>query len=110
MSLGVMLLNPRLIEYEIFPFTFFMAIIAYRLIASSAWPRVAATLLFSIWIGINYFANGSRTCWKCCECAFLLVLFVGGYWQLQSSLRNLEQEKPQPMPQLSHLNHSPTSL
>ena len=110
MSLGVMLLNPRLIEYEIFPFTFFMAIIAYRLIAYSAWPRVAATLLFPIWIGMNYFANRSRTGWKCCECAFLLVLFVGGYWQLQSSLRNLKQEKPRPMPQLSHLNHSPTSL
>lgn len=92
MMLGVLLLNPRLIEYEIFPFTFFMAIVAYRLIASSAWPRLVVTLLFPIWIGANYFANGSRTCWKWCECVVLLVLFAGGYRQMQSSLRNRDPE------------------
>jgi hypothetical protein len=92
MMLGVLLLNPRLIEYEIFPSTFFMAFVAYRLIASSARPRLVATLLFPVWIGANYFANGSRTFWKCCECVFLLVLFVGGCWQIQRSLRHRDAQ------------------
>jgi len=86
MMLGVLLLNPRLIEYEIFPFTFFMAIVAYRLITSTKRPRLISAAALTGWIAANCAAEFSRTFWKNCECALLLTLFLLGYRQLLRSI------------------------
>jgi hypothetical protein len=47
--LGVLLLNPRLIEYEIFPFTIAMALVAWRLITAVTRPRLVAALALPLW-------------------------------------------------------------
>lgn len=82
MLLGVLLLNPRLNEYEIFPFSIAMALIASRLVRAARRPWLAAAVVLPLWGAMNYFANASRICWKNLECAVLVALIVGGCWQL----------------------------
>jgi hypothetical protein len=83
MMLGVMLLNPHLIEYEIFPFTFFMAIVAYRLVVATKRPGLTMALALPVWITANCLAEMSRTFWKDCEGALVVALFILGYGHLR---------------------------
>ncbi|HXE06331.1 MAG TPA: glycosyltransferase 87 family protein [Acidobacteriaceae bacterium] len=83
MMVGVLLLNPRLIEYEIFPFTFFMAIIGYRLIAATKRPRLTGAIVLLVWVAANCAAEISRVFWRNCECALLVSLFLLGYRQVR---------------------------
>lgn len=83
MLLGVLLLNPHLIEYEIFPFTLFMAIIAYRLIVAIKRPGPALAVALPLWIAANCLAEMSQLFWRNCECAILVALFALAYRQLR---------------------------
>jgi hypothetical protein len=96
MLLGVFLLNPRFVEYEIYPITIAMGLIAYRLAMATGFPRICAAVLFPVWCTLNYFANASRVSWKNIECAILLLLFVAGSWELWRQIRRNAGQLPRP--------------
>jgi hypothetical protein len=116
MLLGVLLLNPRLNEYDIFPFTIPMALIAYRLarptLTRPIWFRWSLIAGFAILWGVaNYAANISHETWKYIECGILLAIFVSGCWQL---MRAVEQSQAtqnlSPIPLQSGVLVAETSL
>jgi len=82
MLLGVLLLNPRLIEYDIFPFTLPMVLVLVRLVRPLRYVWQTAAMVLVLWITANYFANQSHECWKKVECVILLLLFAGGAMQV----------------------------
>jgi len=82
MLLGVLLLNPRLIEYDIFPFTVAMALIAYRMAVATGMPRRVSLIVLPLLGGLNCLANDSRNSWKNMECGILVFLFLAGSWHL----------------------------
>ena len=84
--LGVLLLNPRLIEYDIFPFTVPMLLILYRLIRPMRHAVVVTAGLAVIWVAANVYANRSHEDWKCIECAVLVGVFMLGCWQMSRKI------------------------
>ncbi len=96
MLVGVLLMNPRLIEYDIFPFTVPMLLILSRLIRPLALGRLLAASLLLLWCGANYFANRSHEDWKYMECVLLLLVFAAGCWQMLRQVRALPVIAAQP--------------
>jgi hypothetical protein len=98
MLLGVSLLYPRLIEYDLFAFTLAMALIAFRLVRASAFPRVWTAVAIALWIGANVWimqsGKSERTVWKNIECVILLGLFAGGCTLLLRRVRAAEAAMP----------------
>lgn len=82
MLLGVALLFPRLIEYDLFPFTIAMALLAFRGVRATRHPRTWTSVLLTAWIGANLWACGwagdGRLAWKNIACVLLLSVFAGG--------------------------------
>jgi hypothetical protein len=96
MLVGLLLMNPRLIEYDIFPFTVPMMLILYRLIRPLAFVRLISALLLALWCAANYFANRSHEDWKYMECGLLLLVFAAGCWCLLRQIRTLRVTVAQP--------------
>ena len=71
---GVILLNPRLMEYDAAPLALPMALIAWRLFSSVAAPRPAAILFGSIFLAVNLIATHTWNLWKLTEGPLLVTL------------------------------------
>jgi len=80
--LGVFLLNPRLIEYDIVPLMLPMALIGWRFLAHTYPPTRAILYLLSIVAVGNVFAAQNYGHWKQVEGILLIVFFVAGCWDL----------------------------
>jgi hypothetical protein len=85
--LGVFLLNPRLIEYDIVPLMLPMALIGWRFLARYYPPTRAILCLVSIVAVGNVFAAQNFGHWKQVEGIFLIVFFVAGCWDLLQQSR-----------------------
>ncbi len=94
---GVILLNPRLIEYDVAPITLFLAVICWRLLTSIATPRRAILTLMPLFLVANCFALYSWELRKMIDCPLLLLIFIMGSWDLirgSRQLENIEDQAP----------------
>ena len=82
MLLGVILLNPRIKEYDVAVLSLPMALVAWRLFArGNTFARTALeTSLF--FIAVNAIASNSPYSWQPTEGTLLVGLFVAGCWHL----------------------------
>ncbi|MDR3745345.1 MAG: hypothetical protein P4K80_04360 [Acidobacteriaceae bacterium] len=85
--LGVFLLNPRLIEYDIVPLTIPMALIGWRLLVRFNSPKRAILIFASVVAVGNLFAVQNFGHWKQVEGIFLVIFFVAGCWDLLHEFR-----------------------
>ncbi|MGO8757689.1 MAG: glycosyltransferase 87 family protein [Terracidiphilus sp.] len=79
---GAILLNPRLIEYDLAPITLPMALIVYRHIASSAHRIWQAAIAISLLATANVLAFAPISASRCARCLILLCVFSVGTWRL----------------------------
>jgi hypothetical protein len=94
MLTGVILLNPRIQEYDIAPLTVFMALILWRMFASLT--NTAGAILFSLlfFAGINTAVilvapfDGGYFQLRCIQGAVLGSIFIAGYGNLLWQFRN----------------------
>ncbi len=79
MLVGVIFLNPRIMEYDVAPITIAMAIVLWRVFRRLGTERAAmvGALLF-LWVLGLY----SRMDWRSTECLLIVGLFAGGTWDL----------------------------
>ncbi len=80
--LGVILLNPRLIEYDAAPLAIPLAVIAWRFFARylSTTHTILATV--GLFLTLNVIAFQSQEWWKLTEAPLLVVFFVAGVFTL----------------------------
>ena len=84
---GVILLNPRLIEYDVAPLALPLALIAWRFLNSIAPPRRAALILATLFLVLNAFAVTSWTLRKDIDGPLLVAFFCAGVWNLLHQTR-----------------------
>jgi hypothetical protein len=85
MLLGVMLLNPRIKDYDVAPLTIAMALIGVRLfgsVISFAWAVAGCASVMLAANLTNIFAGAGVNSWNSTECVLLVGLFAGGCWSL----------------------------
>jgi hypothetical protein len=80
--LGVILLNPRIVEYDLVILTIPLALIVWRLFPGLPDNRTAAVSTLAVFVMINIAAYQSWIIWKNIACALLVSLFSAGVWQL----------------------------
>jgi hypothetical protein len=88
MMVGVILLNPRIMEYDVAPITVLMALVAWRFFAAlSSLKRtiVCSALLFAL---INALAAIG---WRTTEGFLLVGLFLAGAWTLYREATSVER-------------------
>lgn len=90
---GVLLLNPRLIEYDLAVVTLPLALIAWRSLASMGTPRRASVWLAVALVAMNGAALASWTMWKFTEGPLLVACFVAGTTGLLKEARVVEIEE-----------------
>jgi hypothetical protein len=87
---GVILLNPRLIEYDVAPLALPLALIAWRFLAHLTTPA-KAILAFAIFFAVtNAFGLYSWDLRKLIDGPLLVVFFLAGSWNL------IQQSRTQP--------------
>ena len=79
---GVILLNPRLIEYDAAPLALPLALIAWRFIRRFAAPRAAVVYFALLFAASNTLALQSWSMWKLTEGPLLVVFFAAGAYTL----------------------------
>ena len=82
MLVGVILLNPRIMEYDVAPLTIPLALICwrfYKALASTSQALVYSALTF---LTLNLIATQSWKCWKLTEGLTLVIFFLAGSWNL----------------------------
>jgi hypothetical protein len=97
---GTILLNPRLIEYDLAPVTVPMALLVFRHILSSSNRLRHALLTIVLFIAANYAAYSSFYAARWTECLVLLAVFSTGSWRLLAQLREssvVESESVEPV-------------
>lgn len=82
LMVGVILLNPRIMEYDVAPLALPMALIAWRVIARIARPHRTLVVFSLFFVACNLFAFLGWERWKIAEGALLVVFFVAGSWDL----------------------------
>ena len=82
---GVILLNPRLIEYDVAPLALPLALIAWRFFASFTTRSRTILLLSTLFIITNCFALYSWDVRKLVDGPLLVVFFIAGSWNLLQS-------------------------
>lgn len=82
LMLGVVLLNPRIKEYDIAPLSIPMALVAWRFFSrdSTLWRAVREMSFF--FLMVNGFAHVDYIFWKPIAGSLIAVLFAAGAWQL----------------------------
>jgi hypothetical protein len=88
--LGVVLLNPRIIEYDVAPITLLMALVAWRVFSYKSTVRAAAVKSLVFFAVINVCAGMSPffpAAWRLTECFVMLGLFGFGARQLMLTTR-----------------------
>ncbi len=79
---GVILLNPRLIEYDVAPIALPLALIGWRFVASFNRPS-RTILIFALFFAItNAFALYSWDLRKMIDGPLLVLFFIAGSWNL----------------------------
>ena len=92
MLVGVILLDPRIIEYDLAPLTIPLAVIVWRLFPALAANRMALGSALATLALLNLAAFQSWIFWKDIACILLVTLFSAGAWQL---LRQSQARYPQ---------------
>jgi len=82
MLLGVVLLNPRIKEYDVAPLTLPMALVGWRVISRRTSIARSAVILSLLFLCVNVLAQISGESWKWVEGILLASLFVAGAWDL----------------------------
>jgi hypothetical protein len=86
---GVILLNPRLIEYDVAPIALPLALIGWRFLATFNRPS-KTILIFSVFFAItNAFALYSWDLRKMIDGPLLVLFFIAGSWNLLQHSRRL---------------------
>lgn len=88
MLVGVILLNPRLIEYDLAPIALPLALIGWRFFASWGKPRLTLFLFGGTFLALNLIAGRGWLVWKLTEGPLLSLFFVAGCWRLIQLSRN----------------------
>ncbi|MDP9039311.1 MAG: DUF2029 domain-containing protein [Acidobacteriota bacterium] len=107
--LGTVLLNPRLIEYDVVPVTLPMALILWRVTTRFTSARRAAAGLLLCVGTCNVIGLSSWSLRKIVDCPLLVLTFVAGSWLLlhqRPAIDPLREEWPasefEPEPLLTH--------
>jgi len=79
---GVILLNPRLIEYDVAPLALPLALIGWRFLASFTTTRKTILYLALFFAVANNIALRSWDVWKLSDGPLLVLFFVAGSWNL----------------------------
>ncbi len=87
MLVGVVLLNPRLIEYDLAPLALPLAFIGWRSLSAYLRPRRSTVAFALFFLVANAFALTRWTFWKIIEGPLLVIFFVAGSWFLLRSSR-----------------------
>jgi hypothetical protein len=82
MLVGVVLLNPRIKEYDVAPLTIPLALIAWRFFSPGNTLRAAVWKMALFFGAINAVAFISMTVWRTLDGILLITLFLVGSWQL----------------------------
>lgn len=82
--LGAVLLNPRLIEYDLAPLALPMALIGWRFVRRISASSAAVVVYFAVFLTANLVGAGIPGMWKPTECVLLIASFVGGCWTLMN--------------------------
>ncbi len=80
--LGVVMLNPRLMEYDLAPLALPMALIGWRFVRRLSDSSAAVVLYFGVFLAANLIGVSITGMWKPTECVLLVVSFVAGCWTL----------------------------
>jgi hypothetical protein len=84
---GVILLNPRIMEYDAAPLAIPMGLIGWRFFTrSGATPRAVITYL-SFFLVANFIAVPLEVAWRPTECFLLATFFTAGCWNLLQECR-----------------------
>jgi hypothetical protein len=86
MLIGVILLNPRIMEYDVAPLTIPMALVAWRFCAWVGRSTMQAIMLMSVLFAIGN-ACAPFDAWRTTDCVVLIVLFAAGSVQLWMQAR-----------------------
>ncbi|QMV17730.1 DUF2029 domain-containing protein [Granulicella sp. 5B5] len=95
--LGTILLNPRIMEYDIAPITIPVALIVWRLAKRSRSTLQATIWMTAIFAAINYLAvrdhaGLTNPPWKLTAGCFLSLVFVAGCWELFQQSKAVDAE------------------
>lgn len=82
---GVALLNPRIMEYDLAPITLFMALVAWRFFGSVTKTRKAQITSMAIAFALANI-NAART-WRPTACMTLVIVFFGGAFYLYRKVK-----------------------
>jgi hypothetical protein len=94
---GVILLNPRLIEYDFVPITLPMAMIVFRHIVDSAHRIPQVAIAVTLTVAAGYLNNVSWLESKWVECLILMCVFSLGCWR-QLDRSRVTMAVPVPVP------------
>jgi hypothetical protein len=86
MLTGVILLNPRLIEYDLAPLAIPLALIFWRFLLAFTTQTRALALFACGFLGLNLIAGRSWLIWKQTDGALLVLFFLAGSWTLLHSV------------------------
>ena len=79
LMVGVVLLNPRIMEYDVAPITFFLALVLWRVCAQAATMRRTVLYAAGFFALANVFAYALPwESWRPTECCVLLCVFIAG--------------------------------
>ena len=80
--LGTILLNPRIIEYDVSPIGLCMALVVWRFFRSILATGAALISSFVFFLSVNIIAYQSWPVWKLTEAILLPITFAAGCWGL----------------------------
>lgn len=86
MLTGVILLNPRLIEYDLAPLAIPLALIFWRFLLEFTTQARAVALFACGFLGLNLIAGRSWLVWKQTDGILLILFFLAGCWTLLHSV------------------------
>jgi hypothetical protein len=93
MLIGVILLNPRIMEYDVAPLTILMALVAWRVSVNFCRSKTRAIVLMSVLFAIAN-ACAPFDAWRTTECVVLMVLFAAGSAHLWMQAGSVAPSKP----------------
>jgi hypothetical protein len=79
---GVILLNPRIMQYDVVPLSLPLALILWRFLRRRIPAPLAVAAMLAMLGVANFFAYQGLDEWKLTEGCLLIVLFAAGVWDL----------------------------
>jgi hypothetical protein len=84
---GVILLNPRIMQYDTLTLALPMGLIAWRVLTRFMSPLLTVLILCVVLAGTSLCAVQTLECWRLTEGPLLVVVFAAGCWNLMHPLR-----------------------